>query len=382
MAHDAFHVSLARHLTTGFVYRTRWFWRVLGNFESWTLRRQIDQVDIVAPVWVSGLARSGSTILLEALTSHRRAASHQYRDFPLLFTPYWWRQTLDGQAGAPADPVERSHGDRLEVNSHSPEAMEEVLWMAFFDGLHDPSRSQVLDANTDHPKFAAFYRDHMRKLLLVDDKRRYVAKANYDITRLEYLLKLFPDARFVLPVRSPSTQVASMQKQHTLFMRAIDEHPRAQAHLERVGHFEFGPHRSPINAGDDEAIASIQALWRRGEEVRGWARYWAHLYGYVADRLADNVALGRAAMVVRYEDLCAQTEAVLGELFEHCLFEDGTEPIIEQFTQVIEPPSYYSLQFSDAEHRAIEQETAEVAARFGYRGAGASSSSDRGVEVS
>jgi hypothetical protein len=382
MAHDAFHVSLGRHLTTGFVHRTRCLWRMLGRFESWTLRQEIQEVEISSPVWVSGLARSGSTILLEVLASHPEVASHQYRDFPFLFTPHWWRQILDRQPGAQPEPVERSHGDRLMVTSRSPEAMEEVLWMAFFGDLHDASRSNVLDAGTDNPRFEAFYRDHLRKLMLADAKRRYVAKANYNLTRLEYLLRLFPDARLVIPVRRPGAQIASMRKQHALFVRAIAEHPRARAHLERVGHFEFGPHRSPINAGDDEVVASIEELWGGQQEVRGWARYWAHLYGYVADRLADNEALRRAATVVRYEDLCAHTETVLGELFEHCDFQDRTRDIVDHFADVIEPPSYYSAQFSGAEQRAIEEETAEVAARFGYGGADESAAGVYAMEVS
>src|SRR3546814_14155500 len=87
------------------------------------------------------------------------------------------------------------------ITPDSPEAFEEVLWMAFFPDLHDPTASSVLDERTDNAAFESFYRDHIRKLLRVRGGRRYLSKGNYSVTRLEYLLKVFPDARFILPVQ-------------------------------------------------------------------------------------------------------------------------------------------------------------------------------------
>jgi hypothetical protein len=80
-------------------------------------------------------------------------------------------------------PAERSHGDGIAVTSESPEAFEEPLWMAFFEGQHDPSASAVLDRRARCPAFERFYRDHIRKLLAVRGGRRYVAKGNYNLTR-------------------------------------------------------------------------------------------------------------------------------------------------------------------------------------------------------
>ena len=34
--------------------------------------------------------------------------------------------------------VERAHGDRLMITPSSPEAMEEPIWMHFFDNAHNP----------------------------------------------------------------------------------------------------------------------------------------------------------------------------------------------------------------------------------------------------
>ena len=364
MAQDAFNISLGRHMMSSLVHYTRGMWQWLGEVETKVLADELSAVEIDAPVYVSGLARSGSTILLRVISSHPEVVTHQYRDFPFLYIPFWWHQTLDRSVKGELEPAERAHKDRLKVTPESPEAMEEVLWQAYFDGLHDPSRSNVLDASTENPDFESFYRDHIRKLLHAREGSRYAAKGNYNVTRFEYLQKLFPDARFVIPIRRPRTHIASSRKQHRLFCQGSEPGDRAVTHLERVGHYEFGPHRRPINAGNDAVTQEVIDLWESGEEVRGWARYWADLYGFLADRLEANEQFRAAAIVVPYEELCDETADQLDRLLTHCRLDDRADHIIGRFAESISRPDYYETDFTDPEEEAIVEETAEVAARF------------------
>jgi len=363
--YSAFRVPLGQHLFSSLIHGAGWFWRWLGRMESSVLREQIDRTAIDRPIYIAGLARAGSTILLEIAASHPDVVTHRYRDFWTIYTPAWWERFLARAAPQDAPAVERSHGDRVMVTPDSPEAMEEVLWTDFFPRVHDPTRSNVLDGGTEHGRFERFYCDHVRKLLIARHGRRYAAKGNYNVTRLEYLIRLFPDARILLPVRAPREHVASLEKQHRLFLEAARAHPRSVAYLDRVGHFEFGEHRVPTNAGDDAAVEEILALWEAGFEVRGWARYWAHIYGHVADRLAANPRLRDAVLVVRYEELCDDSENVLRRLFDHCGLEQA-EPIIRRYAESLSKPTYYAARIRDEEEQAILEETADVARRFGY----------------
>jgi hypothetical protein len=367
MSEQPFEVSRGRHFMSSVVHYARPLWRGLGNLESLAARKQIDQTPIVKPLYVAGLARSGTSILIEILASHPDVATHQYRDFPFLFIPYWWRQTLDRSAPPAGAAQERAHGDRIMVTPHSPEAMEEVLWMAYFRRLHDPHASNVFDAAVSHPAFERFYRDHIRKLLLISGRRRYAAKGNYNLTRMEYLLRLFPDVRFVLPVRRPREHIASLIKQHKLFSAAADRHPRSVAHLDRVGHFEFGAHRRCINVGaGSEVVESIQQLWQNGQDVRGWARYWATLYQWVSERLKSNDSLRQATMVIRYEDLCDSPSSSIAKLLAHCALSDESGELNRKWSGSLSRPDYYQPTFTPEEERAIAQETADVAAGLGY----------------
>lgn len=365
-AADGFRVTPWIHTLGGLVHRHPRVWRWLGDLETRVAAEQMAGIAIDRPIYVSGLARSGSTILLEVLARHADTVTHRYRDYPLIFTPWWWNRYLDRlPAGRGAAPAERSHGDGIMVTPESPEAFEEVLWMAFFPDLHDPAVPFVLDGGTDHPAFASFYRDHLRKLLSLRQGRRYLSKGNYNVTRLDYLLRLFPDARFVVPVRDPVWHIASLMKQHRLFCEGVARHPRALDHLRRVGHFEFGPDRRPINIGDKARTAEIQTLWRDGAEVAGWARYWADIHSFLADRLAANPALRAATHIVRFEDLCRAPREILGGMLAHCGLPD-VDAVAAEAAGGIRFPGYYTPRFTRDELETIARETGPTAARFGY----------------
>ena len=87
---SAFQVSGFDYHLSGLIERFPRFWIGLGNLETRVLADEIAPVAIEAPVYVSGLARAGTTIALEILASHQDVATHLYRDCPPVFTPWWW----------------------------------------------------------------------------------------------------------------------------------------------------------------------------------------------------------------------------------------------------------------------------------------------------
>ena len=356
---EAFRVSGFDHFLGGLIANHPRFWVGLGNMETKALADEIAPVAIEAPVYVTGLARAGTTIALEILAAHPDVATHLYRDFPPVFTPYWWNWFVEKSRKAAPQPQERAHKDGIMITPDSPEAREEVIWMAFFETLHDPGQSNLLDRDTTNPAFEAFYRDHIRKLLAARGKRRYLSKGNYNVTRIGYLHKLFPDARFVIPIRDPVWHIASLMKQHKLFCDGERGNDRALEQMRRVGHFEFGLDLRPINCGDGAKVREIQELWEAGEDVRGWARYWAMIYRHVADMLDQDPALREAAMVLRYEDLCDKPDETMRRMMDHCRL-SVDEAIFAEFTGRLNAPTYYQPDFSSEELNMIEQETAGI----------------------
>jgi hypothetical protein len=340
------------------VDRFRKVWLGLGRLESSLLEERLNAVPVRMPVYVCGLARSGSTLLHEIVASSPGVATHRVKDYPMVYTPYWWRQATARRR--PTAPRERAHRDRVLITPESPDALEEMLWMAFFPRCHDPSVDNRLAAGSSHPAFEAFYRAHLRKLLLAERATRYVAKANYHVARLAYLVRLFPGARIILPVRAPASHIASLVRQHRWFSQGQRKHPRALAWMRRSGHFEFGRDRRPMNLGDRERVRAIQRAWAAGEEVRGWARYWDMVYGHLTRLLDADAQVRAATKVVRFEDLCAAPAETIRAVLDHCALPDG-ERAVAQFTPSIRPPDYYQSPLSSAELALIREETASTA---------------------
>jgi hypothetical protein len=360
-------VPAALYYASAAVQLTRPLWRMLSGIESAVLREEIDRQSITAPVYIAGVARSGSTILLEMLEQHPDLTSHRYSDFPHIYTPYWhnWLKQRTHTGGRRVK--ERAHRDRIQITEQSPEAIEEVLWTAFFPDCHAGRSSEVLTGEAVNPSFDAFYAEHIRKLLLIRNSRRYLSKGNYNLTRLGYIQRLFPDARFVIPVRHPVSHIASLMKQDHLFNAGLQGSPRARRYLSWAAHFEFGPDKRPVHTGDEALFQTIVNSWEKGDGLLGWALYWNTLYRFFLDQLESSPLLQEACLLVRYEDLCRDSSASIDQLLAHCRLEHrGFVETREYYIEHLSEPSYYRPEFSPEELKVIDQTCGATASRLGY----------------
>ena len=86
-------------------------------------------------VFVSGLARSGTTILLNTIYESDEFASLSYQDMPFVLAPNLWSKLSFSKQDI--ELLERAHGDGIKVSIESPEAFEEVFWMTFTEDDKD-----------------------------------------------------------------------------------------------------------------------------------------------------------------------------------------------------------------------------------------------------
>jgi hypothetical protein len=340
-------------------------WSRLERAETALLGDRLGGVAIDRPVYVTGLARSGTTVLLELLAGLPSVATHRYRDFPPVWTPWLWNSFLELVPQPKSEPRERPHQDGIAITPESPEAMEEPIWMRHFPAAHDPSVSSLLGRDTSNPAFEAFYRRHIAKMLLVRGGTRYIAKGNYNVSRLAYIQTLFPDARFVVPIRHPVGHIASLSRQHENFAIGQRAHPAARTYLRRVGHFEFGLDRAPVNMGDSDEVQGILARWNAGDEPGGWALYWSHVYGRLLDQLERDERLRAAVLIVRHEDLVERPLQELQRVLEHCGLVAGKE-VVGAMAAKLRPSGREGNSFDAEDARRILAATAGTMARYGY----------------
>jgi hypothetical protein len=340
----------------------------LGNLESSMLRRTLRRTSVDRPVYICGLPRAGTTISLQMLSEHPDVTTHKYADFLMPYTPYAWNWLFPKvPVNAMRTPVPRIHRDRIVVTRDSAEMGEEILWERFFPHVHDESQRSVLDERTSNPGFERFYRDHIAKLLLARKRSRYVSKAIMCVIRMQYLRRIFPDARFLLYVRNPIDHVASLLKQDRIWSELDRDDPRQIEIIELTGHHEFGDRQIMANLGDASTLEEIRELRSSGRTVRARALYWAYIYDFVTRQLASDPALAQSVCIVRYEDLCSNSLETIDRIVAH--IELDLEPFAAVRTAYAEKlsfPEYYRPDFGSSELADIVDVTQSVAARFEY----------------
>lgn len=331
----------------------------LGNWETGLVASQLRSIQVSRPVFICGLARSGSTILLELLSQIAGVATHRYRDFPFQAIPWIWNNYLN-RFQVNSEPVERPHADRIRITRESPEAMEEPLWMMFFNHLHSTCTSQLLTEATACPEFSRFFDEHLRKMLLIRGGQRYVAKNNYNVGRIAFLARLYPDAQFIVPIRHPVSHVHSLVSQHIRFCEYARIQPRVGAYLQAAGHFEFGPQRIPIQFDSTAANRTLEH-WTRGDNHRGYAVQWNEVYGYVQHLFENDQQLAQQIHVVRYEDFCSAPEKVFTNLLQQAGLAE-TCPLSLDHISAIDSTKTLSAEIQDAIWREVDT----VATNLGF----------------
>ncbi|MEM7709713.1 MAG: sulfotransferase [Pseudomonadota bacterium] len=267
--------------------------RRIGDFETRLFRRRIDEGHAARPVFITSLPRAGTTIMLEMLADLPSFASATYRHMPFTLSPLLWGG-FSGRFRKPGEKAERVHGDGIEVGFDSPEAFEEMLWMAFWPNHYQEAEITPWRRDERSEEFETFFRTHMAKIVATKPgATRYLSKNNANIARLALLESIFPDATIVLPIRNPRAQVRSLLRQHRRFADLHAREPFARRYMEGIGHLEFGGALRPISF--DHSTPDGSAVG----DVTFWLRYWIATYDHVL------VQAGPAAVFVDHDALSA-----------------------------------------------------------------------------
>lgn len=254
--------------------------RTLGELESDLYQRELGGVVTRDELFVTGLPRAGTTLVLELLYGTGEFASFTYRHMPFILAPLLWQRFSKGSRD-PARRVERAHGDGVQVSCDSPEAFEEVAWLELLGGdiLSERTLAPV-PPEAVTPEAAAGLQMLVRKLLLASagpggrPQLRFLSKNNANISRLGALEQIFPTARVLVVFRDPLAQVASLMAQHRRFLAEHADDRFSERYMRWLGHFEFGANFRPI---DFEGRYRGRVL-EREPDAGFWLGYWTAAY--------------------------------------------------------------------------------------------------------
>lgn len=255
------------------------------------------------PVFVAGLARAGTTLLMRLLYETGCFGSLTYRDMPFLLAPNLWSM-LSRYCAKAAVTEERAHGDGLMVDFDSPEALEEVFWRVMC--AEDYIGKTCLKPMQADAEVVGSFRRYIAGVMLRYPDKRYLSKNNNNILRLGSLHRAFPDAVILVPFRNPLAQALSLMQQDQHFRAMHAEDAFAQRYMTWLAHYEFGAGHRPFVWGAETGYAR--------ETVDYWLAQWVGAYEYLLSASAES---GLNLVFVGYEDLCQDPKKVWALLSQH-----------------------------------------------------------------
>lgn len=264
-------------------------------------------------VFVSGLARSGTTALMRLFYETGEFCSLTYRDMPFPLAPFLWKRFI-GFSAKEGALSERAHGDGILVDFDSPEALEEVFWRVFCgDQYIFPDRLTPMNAEQS---IIDTFRRYIAALLEINNSNRYLSKNNNNIIRLSSIQEAFPNSVIIIPYRDPIQQSLSLYNQHCRFVEIHREDKFSRNYMKWLVHHEFG---SDHRYFDVDKTASKKS----SDSPDYWLDQWIKVYRYM---LKQAQKLGMLILFVEYEELCDNPEIVWKVLARYASLPEDLPP--------------------------------------------------------
>lgn len=246
-------------------------------------------------VFISGLARAGTTVLMRRFHETGLYRSLTYRDMPFVLAPNLW-QRLSSISKRDIENAERAHGDNLLVNADSPESLDEVFWRVFAG--EEYINKDFLNPHKPSAELIQKYIHYVNAILSAHTQRRelYLSKNNNNILRLDVIYKAFPNALILIPFRDPLQHAYSLFRQHEHFSKIQKNSKFTLSYMTWLGHHEFGLDHRPFRFND-----SSSSLYTP-DSLEYWLQLWCHTYSWL------DSSKPKTAIFVCYEDLCSQEE--------------------------------------------------------------------------
>jgi Sulfotransferase family len=278
----------------------------------------------LGPIYICGLARSGTTIMLEILLGVPELASLTYRDMPFVLAPRL-RNFIRWNDRSQVSTVERFHGDSMNIDLDSAEAFEEVFWLT--QGAAETQNDSYRFVPPS-PAILKSFQDYRLLLANRAGSQRYLSKNNANIGRLDVLLAQ-PSAKVVFVFRDPVAAATSLFRMHQKLMSAHASDRFIAHYMRLLGHFEFGPNCLPF----DFALPFLDKALKK-DQPDYWLDYWIAVHRALIPKLKNQ----RNIVVLAHEDLQSDPNQILCNLAQLLNIELDIAAAVEK----INPASYSS----------------------------------------
>jgi hypothetical protein len=270
---------------------------MLHDLEASIYKNKINNNKLKKHIFICGLARSGTTILMKSLYETNEFASLTYRDMPFIILPNLWSK-ISSRIKKGEDKI-RAHNDRILVNIDSPEALDEIFWRVKLQHQYIfPNKLLVhkVDEFTINE-----YINFISLILYKYKKEFYISKNNNNLLRIESIAEAFPNSLFLVPFRDPFQQSYSLLTQHKNFINLQTEDKFVKNYMTYLVHHEFGIDHRPYDFGTKNKIETNR------DSIEYWLEQWINAYEYISQ---EKFIKNKNIVYINYENLCKNPQKI------------------------------------------------------------------------
>jgi hypothetical protein len=278
--------------------------KFLFRIELLIQKKEINSIDNDKNIYISGLARAGTTALMQYLGQIDVFRSVSYRNLPFLFLP---KTGLKFSKSNGVGSKERFHKDGLQHSLSSYEALEEPFWRNF-NGAKYIFDTYLNEHSIDEEAYSNYR--NFRKL--ISSGNIYLAKNNNHLLRAKSLVQLDREngstTFTVIPFRNPIDHAKSLLKQHKLLKREQDKDEFVRDYMDFLVHHEFGQGtKIQIFKNDFESKSD-----HNKSDINFWLEVWYSYYGSVKQQFENE----KGFMFFNYESFVSNPKYSLEKIFE------------------------------------------------------------------
>ena len=261
--------SLTQKLLHDLVLKNKFIQKSLYDLEKvFFSEKNIENIKNGSHIFITGLPRSGTTILLNNIYNSNQFSSLTYKQMPFVLSPNIFSKLNFFSSN---ELKERAHADGIFFNLNSPEAFDEIFFSIFKE---DEISSEIYN--------------FINLILSLNKKDRYLSKNNSNYKRIDLINKLLPKSFFLIPIRDPAQQAFSLFNQHNHFLRIQEEDNFINRYMNYLGHFEFG---------------KSHKAWFKSEKFNNsndpnyWLEQWLKFYEEIYNKYKNH----RNCLIIKYE---------------------------------------------------------------------------------
>lgn len=262
-------------------------------------------------VIISGLARAGTTSLMNDLSKISDFRTLNYANMPFLLCPNFWSKIYRPKSNK---LKERSHKDGIMIGLNSNEAFEEFFFKVKAKDAYikDSHLSEYLISKDDYEDYLDY-----QSIIMLDNRKVYLAKNNNYMLRYGSVREFNDDFIMIILYREPLRHAASLMEKHYEYLKLQKDDPFVLEYMNWLGHHEFGGNQKSLRFENTEEYNPDDK-----STLDHWLKIWINYYSRILSISHPNTLL------INYDSYCKNPK----ETVEAILRLTGIEADLPDYT--------------------------------------------------